>query len=75
MSQNEKKGSIGTGPVEIVDPAEAKAQNFQIPEADLTRLLADCVDYVDFYVICDQIAHPTSKKKFAMSQKKCRFCD
>lgn len=37
-------------------------------------ILSDCVDYVDFHVKCDQIAHGEKTIAKEMSQKKCRFC-
>lgn len=45
-----------------------------LTDADLARILADSVDYVDFHLKVDSMLSDRPDDREKMSQKKCRFC-
>lgn len=54
--------------------SDTPKSNAEQIDREISRILADSVDSVDFWLKCDALAHNEAEKKKLMSQKKCRFC-
>lgn len=69
-----KEGYFGRGSVKKIAQTRSGPRSAAPPGLDCLDIIGDCVDLVDFYVKCDQIAHGKEPTGPEGSQKKCRNC-